>query len=391
MGIHRMTLIGLLIVSIAAIILGVFALEEGQGEPDFLAYWAAARLLVTGENPYDPVALRALVVDTRPDRQVDRGGAFASWNPPWLLIALLPFGLLPFDVAVSVWMLCNIALLGAAPALTWRLVGEPSDKRAPLVVFAASLLSGQSLTTMLTGQISSLILIGLVLGAWCLHSGRDRLAGGALFLATIKPHLTYLLLFLLALWIIRTRRSQILWGMITVGMISIAVLQALCPSWWPGYFTLLGSHYSLLLRYVTPTVGSLAQALWGTHIFRFAGVLLVPLALPLVELANSRGWLTAMNLALLVSIPLAMYGFNADQVVLLPAIVQIVSWLWHGQLPPQWARAIGGGLVLTYVASFAMLLIPNWRYCYWFALIPLAWAGLYVLALRHRTPAAAEA
>ncbi len=382
--------VALLLVIIVAVTLLVFRLQPGVGELDFLAYWSAARLLATGGNPYDAVSLKALVQETRADRDPGKGESFASWNPPWLLPLLLPLGALPFDLAVRLWILCNIALIGAAPVVTWKLTSESFDRRGALLVLAASLWSGQAAMTILTGQISSLVLMGVLLGAWWLHTNRDGLAGASLFLATIKPHITYFLLFSLALWVIRHRRWGVLRGMSAIAVVSMAVLQAVCPGWWSAYCSLLGTHYPMLLRYVTPTVGGLADALWGTHLFRFAGVLLLPLALPLLRLTNSRGWLTAMNLALLVSLPMAVYGFSADQIVLFPAVVQMVSWVWYGQLPPRWARAIGGGLVLVYIASFAILVAPSWQHGHWFVLIPLAWAGLYLLGLRHETKAAGE-
>jgi hypothetical protein len=376
--------IGLLVVLIAVGIAMVFTLEMAQGEPDFLAYWSATRLLVTGQNPYDPVSLRALGQETRPDRNPDRGHPFASWNPPWLLIVLSPLGLLPFDLAVRVWMICNIALIGAASVLTWRILPEPLDNRGLLVAMAVSLWSGQSLVTLLTGQTSSLVLVGLVLGAWYLHAGRDTLAGAAFFVATIKPHVTYLVLLLLLLWVVRHRRWQVIWGGIAASLISMAVLSVIFPRWLSAYFTLIRTYRFLFSLYATPTVGSLAHALWGTNLFRFAGILLVPFVFPLLRLVDSRGWLTAMNVALSISVPLAMYGFHSDHVVLLPTMVHIISWLWRGELPIRWARAIGGGLAMLYVMSFRMVIKPG-QVFYWFVWTPLALGGLYALAWIQRT------
>jgi hypothetical protein len=377
-----------LLVVLAAALVGVLAVAvsaEGVGEPDFLVYWSAARLLASGNNPYDPVALQSLQKRTRPERGQEYGRAFASWNPPWLLVALLPFGLLPFDSAVPAWMLCNVALIAAASVLTWRMVARSSDKRGILLVVTVCLWSGPALSAIVLGQVSSLGLVGLVLGARWLHSGRDRLAGAALLLATIKPHVVYLVLFVFMLWVIRHRRWQVVCGMIAAVAISMAILWARFPPWASAYFDLLTEHRSMLFKYATSTIGGLAYALWGTHAFRFAGLLLLPSAAYLARIADSLGWLTAMNVALLVSVPLALYGFNADQVVLLPAILQIISWLWRRELSARWAWVIGGGLTVVCVASLAMLAV-SYRYCYWFALLPLALAGLYAVACKQRTP-----
>jgi len=384
MHVHKTMRRGLVILLTAVIIAMVVAPAKGQGEPDFLVYWAATRLLATGANPYDPVSLRTLEHETRPERTQDQGQGFASWNPPWLLVVLLPFGLLPFDLAVRAWILCHIGLIWAASVLVWRLLAEPSDKRGMQIVLFASLWSGPSLVALLTGQISSLLLIGLVLGVWWLHAGRDRLAGAALFLTTLKPHVTYFVLLLIVLLVIRHRRWQVFLGMITAGLLSLTILWMIFPGWMPAYFSLMSAHRSLIFQYHTSTIGSLAYALWKTNLFRFAGILPLLFAFPVLRLASSRDWLPAMNVALLTSVPLAVYGFNFDQVVLLPAIVQIIAWLWRRELPVRWAWVIGGGLVVVYVASFAMLVIPG-QYCYWFACIPVALAGLYALAWKQQT------
>jgi len=377
-----------MLIVLAGVLIGVLTVAvfaDGVGESDFLAYWSAARLLATGDNPYDAVALRTLQHETRPQREPVRGTAFASWNPPWLLVVLMPLGLLPFDIAVTVWKLCNIGLILAASALTWQMLTEPLDKRGILFVMSVSLWSGQALSAIIVGQVSSLVLLGLVLGAWWLRAGRDRLAGAALFLATIKPHVTYLVLWVLLLWVVRHRRWQVLWGMIAAGAIAITIVWTIFPRWVWAYLDLLNGHRFLFFQYTTPTVGSLAYTLWGTNMFRFAGLLLLPLAFSLVQLADSRGWLTAMNVALLISIPLALYGFNSDQVVLFPAMVQVIFWLWRRELSLRSARLISGGLIVVYLASFGMLVIENRRHGYWFSLIPLALAALYAAAWKQRT------
>ncbi len=384
-------LAALIALLVAVLTVAVFA--EGIGEDDFVAYWSAARLLATGQNPYDPAALLDLQYLTRPDRGQEYGRAFASWNPPWLLAILLLLGLLPFDLAVRLWVLCNIVLIAAASALTWHLLTESWDKQSSLLVTAVSLGSAQALSLILVGQVVGLVLMGLVLGAVCLRDHRDEWAGAALFLASIKPHVTYLALLLLLLWTIRHRRWGVLWGMLAAGVLSMMIVSAMFPRVALAYVQLLTAHQPLLFQYATPTVGGLVHALFGTQLFRFAGLLLLPFAPSLVRLADSRGWLTAMNVALLISVPLAVYGFGFDQIVLLPAMLQIVSWLWRRELPLRMARVIGGGCVLVYIASYAMVIV-SYRCGYWFVVIPTALVGLYALAYKERaamTGAAAPA
>ncbi|HEX9117521.1 MAG TPA: hypothetical protein VGA61_15735, partial [Anaerolineae bacterium] len=76
----------------------------GQPHHDFLVYWAAGRLNVTGGNPY--AVEQALVV------QQVAGWPYATTpflfgGPPWLLPVMMPFGALPYAPAAGIWVAFN--------------------------------------------------------------------------------------------------------------------------------------------------------------------------------------------------------------------------------------------------------------------------------------------
>ncbi len=372
--------VGLLAVLTLALLVMVFAtpLGAGRGEEDFLGYWSAARQLVIGSNPYDQVALRTLQHQVRPDRIQLEGLVVSTWNPPWLLVILLPFGLLPFDIAARLWILCNIGIFGLAPLVLWRMTTGSSDGRGAVLALLAGLLFGGSLLSIKMGQITGLVLVGLIVYLWLLRAGHDGWAGVALLLTTIKLHLMYFVLLLIVIWVIRRRRWWVGIGLIIAGLITTAIVWAIFPNWLTAYLMAMGAHPP----HATATVGGLAQALLGTSWFNFVGVLLLPFAPLLTRLAETRGWLTAMNLALLMSIPVAPYGFAFDQVLLLPAIIQLVAWLWQKQLPRQAAWIVAGGLMLTYAVLLWMLIRYSLPY-YWFLWVPLVLLGLYLFALKQ--------
>src|SRR2546430_16338135 len=67
---------------------------------DFIEYWAAARLTLDGQNPYDPAQL--LPLQRANGRQTD--DAVMMWNPPWALAVVLPLGLFPAREAQLLWL-----------------------------------------------------------------------------------------------------------------------------------------------------------------------------------------------------------------------------------------------------------------------------------------------
>jgi len=143
--------------------------------------------------------------------------------------------------------------------------------------------------------------------------------------------------------------------------------------------TLLSLPYTVLDM---STLGSFAEALFGFSGLKFAGLLLLPVALPLVRVQARWGWLTATNMALLISVPLAPYGFSFDQIVLLPAIVQIIVWLRRRDPSRRWRWIIGSSLAGIMLVFFWQLILPPSHY-HWFVWVPVALLGVYALAWRQ--------
>jgi len=74
---------------------------------DFIEYWSAGRLLLAGDNPYDPTRLLAVQqaagrVSTRP---------LLMYNPPWIFPLIIPFALLPYSISRLVWLGFQVAVL----------------------------------------------------------------------------------------------------------------------------------------------------------------------------------------------------------------------------------------------------------------------------------------
>ncbi len=356
-----------------AILIPNFALRGSQN--DFIGYWSASRLLITGGNPYDENSLRNLEQTIRPDLKV-----VEVWNPPWLLLIFAPFGILPFDLALRFWTFCNVFLLVMALFLTWKMAVGSDYQSYFLLILAAGFLFGDTIFLIRIGQISTLILISLVLGVYFIEKEKDWLAGAVLFFTTIKPHLIYLVLAVVFVWSIRKRRLKIWAGMAIAGFSSILVSCFLFPDWLTFYRNAIyRMPYSGLY---SSTLGSFINVIWGTEVFRYIGILLLPLAFPFSKIIPRIGWLTTVNLSLTISIPLSPYGFSFDQVLLLPAVTQMLSWIIKKEVPLPSALGIGMGLSFIYGALFWMSRrdLPDYRYfCVAFCI-----CILYLLAWRYQ-------
>ena len=148
---------------------------EGKTVTDFLSYWAAGRLVISGDasSAYD--LLRHRVVE----EQVASGVGFLPFPyPPPFLLFVTPFGLLPFWVAFAAW----IAITAAIYVIVARRCIEPRFALAQAAA-AANLIIGQN------GFLTSAIFIR----GTSLLSVRPLLGGALLGLLAIKPQIALLL------------------------------------------------------------------------------------------------------------------------------------------------------------------------------------------------------
>ena len=349
--------------------------DPGGSGNDFIGYWTASRLFITGGNAYEENSLRSLQKAIRPDLEV-----VEVWNPPWLLVILAPLGILPFDLAVRLWIFLNIFLLVVALFFTWQMaVGSNYQKFFPLVLYAGFLF-GNTYDMIQIGQISSLILISLMVGIFLIQKERDWLAGATLFLSTIKPHLVYLVFIVILIWCIRKRRWKIWGGMALTGLFSSFIVWLIFPYWFEVYMNKIFQlpYFDLY----SSTLGSFVAAIAGINYFRYIGILLLPLAFPLSKLILKDGWLTAINLTLTISIPLSPYGYSFDHVLLLPAVTEMIAWIVRRELPIPIAWVTGVGLIIIYGVLLWMniLALPY----YWYFWTALALFFLYFVAWRYR-------
>ncbi len=145
---------------------------------DLASFWAAGRMFLLHQNPYDPKLLADLA------EQHDLNQVFVTTNPPILLPIVSPLAIVPFPVACTVWfvgqlIICYLIMLSICHLVERHWFG----------VARLMLLLPATWDCMLMGQWSLLVLLGIVRCERCLQRDQPLRAGLWLALVALKPHL----------------------------------------------------------------------------------------------------------------------------------------------------------------------------------------------------------
>src|ERR1035438_3034865 len=199
---------------------------EIAGSRDFVVFWATGQQLVHHANPYDPDAMSRL--EKSAGLEVGNAALFMR-NPPWGLALAAPLGFIGLRVGALLWSLVMLGCLVLSVHILWRMHGRPGN---PLHWLALSF--GPALICVMMGQTSLMALLGYVLFLY-LHRTRPFLAGAALWLCMLKPHLFVPFGVVLLAWIVVSRSYQLMSGVVVSMAASCALTWWLYPAAWIDY------------------------------------------------------------------------------------------------------------------------------------------------------------
>lgn len=309
------------------------ALDGHWGTKDFIEYWAANQVADSLGNPYDPAQIHAVeLLSGRTDSV-----PLMMWNPPWLLVLMRPVLQRPLERAAAMWMGVNIVMATAACLLIASGYRRARLEAIDLIPAAmAGVLSVPTALTIQLGQVSLVLLLGMALLYWSMRWRHDLLAGVALALLSIKPHLFLLVLVLVAIEVVRARRWRIVTGAVTA-MMSLLMVTMLhwfsaLPWWIQGVSTpLAGAPPAITWR--TPNLPNLLRDLltpaggpsptWPLTAIPFAAAVLC--ALWVWRRPRDQSLDALLPMVLCVSVIAAPFGWTFDHVVLL--VPQIIIFL----------------------------------------------------------------
>ncbi len=317
---------------------------------DFVEYWAAGRLNLHGQDPYSTELL--LPLERSAGRDTDE--AVMMWNPPWTLSAVMPLGAYDARPAQLAWLILNFAILLFCADRIWRLADGPSQYR--WVAFALALTFLPSFFVLRAGQITPLVLLGVVLFAWLQKLGRPGLAGAAAVLVAIKPHLVFLLWVAVALEAVCNRKWATVIGGLLGGLAATAWPILANPDLFEHYVNAYRTHPPV--QWMSLTIGTLLRLALGGEKFWLNAV---PLGLGLIWFArhyrkrrHSWNWAEQMPMLVLVSFVTAPYGaWHFDLVLLLVPVIHRAATLASAR---DWKRA-RIALAIYVVVAVGMLAI----------------------------------
>ena len=350
-----------LLMAISLICAFILAMNLSPGTMDYIEYWSSGTLLVHHLNPYSPEGIFAL--------EKAHGFAHSSplvmLNPPWTLILISPLGFVGVRLGLFLWTLISGACIFFSVCLLY-----PSLKDKHL-----ALLFAPAITCFVSGQSSPFLLLGFSLFLH-FHRRRPFLAGAALLLMLIKPHLFLVFWTVLAVDCLYQHRFTILGG--AVSSLGAATAFAMCfdRHIWQQYFTMLREFrvkqgflptLSMLLRILIDVrafwilfAPSCLAALWGLWYYRSRR-----------EVWN---WNVHGMLLMLVTILVSPYGFFTDEIVLLPAIVFALNSAEKRRYSGWILFAMNSVALVIAMAVGAQLSSPAYIWT------PLAWLAWFLYA-----------
>lgn len=304
--------------AIGIVALAVFGLYQAAAQSrvainrDITVFWAAEKLFVHHQNPYDPAAMLRLELQAG----VPLTRAVMMLNPPTALPFAVPLGLLDIRPAIFVWSLVMVAGFLLSIRLLWILNGRVASR-----FYLLSYLFAPAVACVSLGQYSMIVLVGLVLFLW-LHRTRPLLAGLCIPLLATKPHLLLPFALVSLIWAFRGRRYSFVFG----ALLGLAMAAGIAFFFDPHVF----AHYLSIPReadavtYGVPNLSSQLRRLApGSDFLQYVPVLVASFwALWFYwGRRDTWEWNDSGLILIAISVIAAPHSWLDDEVLFIPAIV----------------------------------------------------------------------
>jgi hypothetical protein len=280
---------------------------KSAGTRDFISYWAAGQQLVHGANPYDAAAVLQL---ERPEGW-DNSRPNIMLNLPTAFFLALPLGLVSAKTGLMLWFLLLLACLVASIRMLWILHGRPAGQLHLLCYLFAPVLA-----CLMAGQLGIVFLR--------FHQSRPFLAGAALLLCAIKPHLFLPFGIVLLAWAVSRKAYRLLAGF-SIGLLASCALSSCVDIHaWSQYMQMMRNTTEVQQDFV-PSLSMVLRLLVDRNA---VWPQLLPVAVSCIWALwyfwtqRARwNWMDQGLLVLLVSEVCSPHAWFTDEVMVLPAVL----------------------------------------------------------------------
>jgi len=322
---------------------------------DFVEYWTAAHLLMSGKDPY------SLGEVFRMEKALgfEQSIPIMLLSPPWTLPLLAPLGLAKsYALGWIFWIAVMVAFVAWSSRLLMDVyfgdirISEISDTVFCRALFAFTFYP--ILLCLKYAQTAPLMLLGIAGFLYFERQKKDLLAGALLSLTLIKPQLFLIVWLALILWSFKVHRWKPLASALGCTVLLTVAAVALDRHVFQQYRLLTNSPY--LQVYASGVAAGIRRQFGGVGTFWMQ---LVPPALGLGWFAGywrkySKTWSWTKNLPMLltVSVATSAYGWLFDQTLLVLPVIALAARRAHkfGRLP--------GRSVWFYTAlNFALMIV----------------------------------
>ena len=280
---------------------------------DYIQYWALEQQYAHGANPFDAAAILRI----QRAAGMDKPSVLMSLGPPVAFFFALPLGWVSAKTGLVMWMLLLMACMGASLWVLWLLHGRP-ESRWHLIGLGFP----PALWCLISGQLGIFFLLDIVLFLYFIRR-RPWLAGAALVLCALKPHLFLPCAVVLALWSLRRREMGVLGGFAAAVAVSCGLTLWIDPHAWGQYVRML--HTTPIMDQLLPTMSVGLRFLVDRHAHWIEFI-------PEAGACIWAGWYYITRrehwdwnregmLLLLVGVVFSPYSWYSDQALLFPAVL----------------------------------------------------------------------